>query len=1402
MHRIKTLQKYTYKTRSRQQNYNQPLKQPHSKPTMLQQPLSPHQQQHQHQQQHTLQHTLQPIKVATQNVGGMRREFQQKKGPKLATIRSLITPHTDFLILTETKADHRAIRRTKLRFNMRVSHFSANEGARGGVIICAKDGHKKMEGSERESVRQGYIAGAVYEIKKSRTIVIGVYGLPDNDDRASSGIMREVSRMATELQGVYNTQHLIIAGDFNTVLELEDTTAEQIQKRNTSASLHDLIDRHRLVDLGHKGHKTEHTWHRSDDRTQSSRLDMIFTNVPISTVKIHTTNTIFDHTFLQADISQMRTDHVPTMKDHILGSEEYLITAIDLMQEFVNTYSTAQVQEAPEEQQPGTANNGPLDHHCTFAGNNNGITTLHIFNSMVQKLHTKYKEVAKQQNQSRNDKIRNLSTEIQHLLREKKRTHLQQRREEVTERIKELQREFKLDIEAKDKATQTRISNFHRSGIGKMTPETFYCVKEKHASKDIHELEHEGRTITDPEEIVRTMQQWYEDTAQAVTPQTMNLQEFLQENDISLPQIDEDHKEMLQEEFTQEEVKEAIQEAHEASASGPSGQSIVFYKLIFMMVPELMTTALNQLIFTPRLGEDTAFQWIKNRKIIYIPKKTQPKTPSDYRPLSLLEVLYKIPSRILNKRLTQILPQIIGPHQHGFMAQKGIQEPSILVTHMIQDANRENKPLQIVSFDIEKAFDRVSHICIKQALRAFGVPEIMVEALAALCLTGHAQVEVNGKKGILISVRTGSGQGDPPSSTLFLIATEPLNRALAKNHLAIMYTTAAGTTVGPVFYADDSAAALALRRAADLQPIIDTYGQYTRVSGLNINLGKTTALCINTSEEIIRDLQNMGINTPETTKHLGIYLGVSIEATMEATMANIQPKRIQRRIRATTPPTDLLHRAILINSALIPLYNHIFMALPLAGGQADTLHKEILNFLWTRQKDGVTRNKRKLVAKNRLPASHDKGGLQIPHPRETCEGLHINLLQKIYRKSKYPHKGPHSHLPRILEDVLQLARRPTLQFHVETYGPDQWTHTAERMRQYNLLFAELFHSMAKLLRLHEGERGTWHVAALNGHSLFNKLLPLTRDEASHLLEINTRTVGQIYDTDETGQLQNRINPALLRHFQGERQFQEKMNLFIQAMNKKRLPFRDKHQGELVSGGLLLRKETKMSQEYRKMQRKKLDAEIKTAPAYASRIRDGIYYPTPETFTNAYKVMQNKHLPSKTKETAFQILNRTIWTNNKAHKSGRIESSQCDKCAETETTEHLLCECAAYSAPLWQEMNQVLTQSIIEFTGERLPTINLTQREIIFNALHPSIELHVKGPSLRGTIEHVIQETKRDIIYRRMNQNQREINTTRIRAHLLSIIRRIISLYKYQGTRNLKDNIQLLQTMDQIICDRT
>jgi hypothetical protein len=62
------------------------------------------------------------------------------------------------------------------------------------------------------------------------------------------------------------------------------------------------------------------------------------------------------------------------------------------------------------------------------------------------------------------------------------------------------------------------------------------------------------------------MQKWYEHTAERVVPQMETLASFISRQGLNLPQLDEDQRVMLEEEFTPQEVKAAISEANEVSA--------------------------------------------------------------------------------------------------------------------------------------------------------------------------------------------------------------------------------------------------------------------------------------------------------------------------------------------------------------------------------------------------------------------------------------------------------------------------------------------------------------------------------------------------------------------------------------------------------------------------------------------------------------------------------------------------------------------------------------------------------------------------------------------------------------------------------------------------------------------
>jgi hypothetical protein len=126
------------------------------------------------------------------------------------------------------------------------------------------------------------------------------------------------------------------------------------------------------------------------------------------------------------------------------------------------------------------------------------------------------------------------------------------------------------------------------------------------------------------------------------------------------------------------------------------------------------------------------------------------------------------------------------------------------------------------------------------------------------------------------------------------------------------------------------------------------------------------------------------------------------------------------------------------------------------------LYQEVLDFLWTRQQDGEKIQKRRLVAKDRISASFNKGGLQVPHPSDTAEGLHLNMLQKIYNRIQLPHSHnfPLSNLPSIMEETLRDARCPTFLEHlvcvvaVAVVDP-QGLHTAVVLRRI-FLFTNIY----------------------------------------------------------------------------------------------------------------------------------------------------------------------------------------------------------------------------------------------------------------------------------------------------------------------------------------------------------
>lgn len=133
--------------------------------------------------------------------------------------------------------------------------------------------------------------------------------------------------------------------------------------------------------------------------------------------------------------------------------------------------------------------------------------------------------------------------------------------------------------------------------------------------------------------------------------------------------------------FLAEEVKEALDSIGDLKAPGPDGMPAIFYKRFWEMVgPKIQSEVLAVLN-----GGPMPEGW-NETTIVLIPKVKNPERITEFRPISLCNVLYKLISKVLANRLKVILPHIISPTQSAFVPGRMITDNVLLayeITHMM-----------------------------------------------------------------------------------------------------------------------------------------------------------------------------------------------------------------------------------------------------------------------------------------------------------------------------------------------------------------------------------------------------------------------------------------------------------------------------------------------------------------------------------------------------------------------------------------------------------------------------------------------------------------------------------------------------------------------------------------------
>ncbi len=327
----------------------------------------------------------------------------------------------------------------------------------------------------------------------------------------------------------------------------------------------------------------------------------------------------------------------------------------------------------------------------------------------------------------------------------------------------------------------------------------------------------------------------------------------------------------------------------------------------------------------------------------------------------------------------------------------------------------------------------------------------------------------------------------------------------------------------------------------------------------------------------------------------------------------------------------------------------------------------------------------------------------------------------------------------------------------------------------------------------------WHHAPIWGHSWTHKLFPFYPADIATLQTLRVNTVSQIFETHLSGGIDKNVSPDLLTTLQPYPALRHKLKLFAQDFQ--RMPFRNRYANPRSTLASMIQLDTNMSRRNKLLCRSILDAEIGVALAYHTRARDNVHIrPTTQTFNNAFQLLRLPSLTSKTRETAFQVLNRTVWTNNKAFKSRMRDNLNCERCGITETMEHTLCECLQYAQLIWIKLGDVVTIYLNSISTDYVSKVEYSQLKIIFNVPHPSLIIHIPDKLSRNTILILTQEIKRDIIYRRLNLPPSANQVTdppRLAAHLNSTLQRLHSYLEYIGLAKYAKAIKMLHRMMEI-----
>ncbi|MEW8548783.1 MAG: reverse transcriptase domain-containing protein, partial [Candidatus Thiodiazotropha sp.] len=857
-------------------------------------------------------------------------------------------------------------------------YLSGKNSNSRGVMVLFNNNFEYEVGKIIRDADGNYIILEV-TIGGKKIILVNIYG--PNDDKPQ--FYKEIKLKILSLEN----DHVILCGDWNLVLDQEMDTENYVNINNPRARavvldflLEDnYVDAWRVLNEG----KKSYTWRKFNPERKQSRLDYFLLS-----------EELFQYVMDCSILSGYRTDHSGVLlklkleendrgrgywkfNNSLLKDTEYIKKIKDTINDVKNTYkiprnddnnhiltnrnddnnSNNNTPNATIVNDNDILNNDNNNRNSNDNNNNNDINEdtfsindqllLETILLLVRGETIKYSSRKKKQNmekeiqleseikeleQNINDNLMNINREIIDSLIEKKNT------------LAEL-RQNKID------GVMLR-SRCRYEDLGEKPTGYFLNLENRNYTNKVITkiIDESGNEFSNPKDIIEEQRKYYAKLyKEEIDIDDTSIESVIGSNPNKLSEID---AMKLEGEITYTELAHALQSMKNSKSPGNDGYTAEFFKFFWKDLGMFVLKSLNFAYKTDSLSVTQ-----KQGIITCLPKPNKSRFHlKNWRPISLLNVVYKMASTVIANRLKTVLQNIIHEDQKGFLSGRFIGENIRIVYDILFETKQQNIPGLLLSVDFQQAFDSVSWKFINKTLDYYNFGPSFKKWIALFQNGSESAVLQNGFISEFFPLQRGCRQGDPISPYIFILCVEILGLMIRRNdNIHGVRINDSETKLSQ--YADDTQIFLDGSEIS-LRTTLTTLQTFYLMSGLQINVEKTRAVWIGAMSKSERKLcHEFKLDWNQNPlKILGVVFTTEVYNIWEHNTEVIFHRvdsilRLWGKRKLTLPG-----RIAVIKSLALSKFIHLFTALHNPPDELiKGLESRFYKFLWNNGPDRISR---------------------------------------------------------------------------------------------------------------------------------------------------------------------------------------------------------------------------------------------------------------------------------------------------------------------------------------------------------------------------------------------------------------------------------------------------------------